>query len=498
MQNISIVWRWLARAMIPVFMVQMAVAQTGRLPDLGDPAQDSLTPAQEKRIAEEVLSEVRFHESSYLDDPEVEEILMALGHRLSKAGNTENQNFQFFVLKDPTINAFAMPGGVIGVHSGLITTTQTESELAAVLSHEMGHVEQHHMARMLSRQGGTTAVVLASVLLAVLVAHNSADAANAALAGGQAAMIQRQLSYSRDYEREADRIGLQILNSAGFDPQAMPDFFARMYQQTRTGENAAMSYLRTHPLTQDRIVDISGRVAQLPPHKVESSMDYMLLRAKIEVLQLGNLAAVATLRARQPKTRLEQAARWYGLTLAYLESRDFTSAHQALSQLQALKPDSPMADTLAAALASGEGHFEEAARVCQAAAGRYPTRRSTVYCEAEAWLAANRPQEALQAVDGPLRTDRQDYRLYMLQAKAYTALGRDGGAHRAQAEVYVLQGNRAAAIDQLQLAQRDRGGDYIEQASIDARLRELRSLEREGKDKDKDKDKKQDGDPPAR
>jgi beta-barrel assembly-enhancing protease len=483
--------RCLAGGLTFVLLAQTSLAQVTQLPDLGDPAQDYLTPAQEKQIAEEVLFQVHFHEQSYLDDPEIEEYLSALGRRLTSGGVTQNQNYQFFVLRDPTINAFAMPGAVIGVHTALIATTQTESELAAVFSHEMGHVEQHHMARMLARQSNTTAWALASLLLAVVAGRGgSADAAGAALMGGQAALIQRQLAYSRDNEREADRVGLRILYSAGFDPQGMTDFFKRMYQQTQIGENNAIPYLMTHPLTVDRITDIGARVSQLAPHPVTSSDNYMLVRAKVEVLQLGAHTAIARLQERPAKTRLEQLGRWYGLARAYLEDGKFVEAHKALTQLQALKPDSSMVATLAADLASAEKHFEEAARICHGAFEQYPARRSTVYCEAEAWLAAGKAQNALTAVDGPLRTNRQDYRLYMLEAKANTALGHDAQAHRSQAEVYVLQGNRSAAIDQLELAQRDRGGNYIEQASIDARLRELRALDKEDKDKkDRDRDR---------
>jgi predicted Zn-dependent protease len=391
------------------------------------------------------------------------------------------------VLKDPTINAFAMPGGVIGVHTALIAITQTESELASVFSHEMGHVEQHHMARMLARQSNTTVLALASLLLAVVVGvrGGSGDVAGAALMGGQAAIIQRQLAYSRDYEREADRMGLQILYSAGFDPQGMPDFFSRMYQQTRIGENNAIPYLMTHPLTMDRITDISGRVHQLPPHPVVSSDNYVLVRAKIEEMSLGGHLAIERLNDRKATGRLDQMGRWYGLARAYLEENRLAEARKALTQLQALKPDSSMVNMLDADIALAEKRFESAAQICHAAFSEFPVRRSLVYCEAEAWLAAGKPQNAFNAVDGSLRTNRQDYRLYVLQAKASTALGRDAEAHRAQAEVYVLQGDISAAIDQLELAQRDRGGDYISQASVDARLRELRALEKEDKDKPK-------------
>ena len=273
--------RVLALALASVFLTQSAFAQLNlQLPDLGDPAQAELTPVQERRIGEEALREIRL-DPSYLNDPEVESYLGALGNRLVSASRTLNRDFIFFALSDPTINAFAMPGGVIGVHSALILMTQSESELASVLGHEIGHIEQRHMVRMLSKQGNALAMVLASLLVAVLAGRNSPQAAEAAIATGQAAAIQNTLSYSRDFEREADRVGLQILDAAGFDTQGMPMFFERLLKTTRMVENNAPSYLRTHPLTSERIADIGARVKESHYRQVPDSADYVLVKAKL-------------------------------------------------------------------------------------------------------------------------------------------------------------------------------------------------------------------------
>jgi predicted Zn-dependent protease len=478
--------RVVAQLMIALLMAQTTLAQpmANSLPDLGDPAQDALSPAQEKRIAEEVMRTLHFREPSYLDDPEVEEYLNALGRTLTSTLPATANGFQFFVLKDPTINAFAMPGGVIGVHTGLIVTTEAESELASVLGHEIGHIEQHHMARMLSRQGNTTAMVLASLLLAVVAGINSPTAAGAVLMSGQAAAIQSQLSYSRDYEREADRVGLQILNSAGFDVRGMPAFFERLYQRTHSMENNAPAYLRTHPLTQDRIADIGARVHQMRAMPHPSSIDYTLVRAKLEVMQLGVRTAIPRFLEREAKTRQEQSARWYGLARAYLSDNQLDAADKAYAELRKLNPDTAMLAVLGSDIERGHARFDSAAKLCADARTRYPARRSLIYCETESWLAGGKANDALKVLDPLLRIPNGDYRLYVLQAKAETALGRTALAHRAQAEVYQLQGDLSAAVDQLQLAQRDGGGSFMEQAAIDARLREFKQLMQENKDKD--------------
>ncbi len=478
MQIHSASCRVLARLLIAALLIQPVGAQqlANRLPDLGDPAQQSLSPAQERRIAEEVMREVRFHEPTYLDDPEVEEYLAALGRALTSSPVVVGQNYQFFVLRDKTINAFAMPGGVIGLHTGLIATTTSESELASVMAHEVGHVEQHHMARMLARQGSSTALMIGSLLLAILAGRNSPAAAGAVLASGQAAAIQSQLSYSRDYEREADRLGLQILDSAGFDPEGMPSFFERMYAQTRGMDNNAPAYLRTHPLTQDRVTDIASRVRQLRAQPHPSSIDFALVRSKVEVLQDGSDLAASRLLVRKVVTAQEQSARWYGLARAWLADNQLDKATQALSELRKLRPDTSMLAMLAADIERARGHFDLAAKACRDAQKQYPLRRSLVYCEAESWLAGAKPEEALKVVDPLLRGASQDYRLYALQAKANEALGRTTHAHRAQADVYMLQGVLSSALDQLQIAQRAGGGDYMEQAALDARLREVKRL----------------------
>lgn len=489
MHTLTVLRRSLARGLIATLLVQTVFAQPlpGSLPDLGDPAQDALSPVQEKRIGEEALRTFRFREPSYLDDMEVEEYVNALGRTLAATSSEQGRSFQFFVLRDPTINAFAMPGGVIGVHTGLIMTSQAESELAAVLSHEIGHVVQHHIARMLSRQGSTAAMVLASLLVAVLAGRNSPTAAGAVLASGQAAAIQNQLAYSRDYEREADRVGLQILATAGFDVHGMPDFFERMYQRTRGMESGAPAYMRTHPLTQERIADIDGRVRQMQAMPHPSSIDYTLVRSKVEVLQLGAQAAIPRLLEREAKTRQEQAARWYGLARAYLATRKFDAAEKAYAELRRLNLDTSMPAVLGAEIERAQGRNEAAAKICADARVRYPLRHSLVACEAESWLVAGKPVEALRVLDPLLRVPGGDYRLYMLQGKAHTAAGQTALAHRAQAEVYVAQADFSAAIDQLQIAQRDGGGTFMEQAAIDARLRELKSIagNENGKDADR-------------
>lgn len=467
--------RLLATALAALMCVGPAFAQTDlHLPDLGDPSQAALSPAMEAKIGTEAFREFRA-EPNYVHDAEVREYLDTIGNRLVSVTTLRGQPFHFFALRDDTINAFSMPGGLVGVHTGLILTTQTESELASVLAHEIGHVEQHHIARMLSNQTLTAATVIASLLIAVLASGSHSQGTEAALATGQAMAINQQLSYSRDFEREADRIGFQTLQAAGFDVQAMPAFFERMQKANQLNEFNAVGYLSTHPLTGERIADMEGRAQHAPYKQVVDSIEYSLVRAKLDADIGAPQDAMARVMARTNSRPQDLLARAYEQTRINLRLRKFDAAAESLKQVQSLHLHSSMIDHLAADVATASGKPAEAAQICHDAEARYPAVRALVLCEAEAWLTAKQPQKTLDAVEPIIAQDRLDDRFFTLQAKAYAALGKTTEQQRAQAEVYVLMGNTAAAVEQLRLAQLGGGGDRIEQAAIDARLRELRA-----------------------
>ncbi|MDE2585019.1 MAG: M48 family metalloprotease, partial [Betaproteobacteria bacterium] len=215
------------------------------LPDLGDAAQSELSPQMEKQVGESIINEIRLRDPQYLDDPEITAYLEQIGGRLATASPDPSFGFNFFAMADPTINAFATFGGYVGVNTGLLMAAQTESELAGVLAHEISHVTQHHLARGMAKDKQQSTVAMIAMALALLAARNSPNGASAAIMGSQAAMVQSQLAFSRDFEREADRIGFQTLQKAGFDVRGMGDFFQRLQQATRLYENNAPAYMRT-------------------------------------------------------------------------------------------------------------------------------------------------------------------------------------------------------------------------------------------------------------
>lgn len=452
-----------------------APAQT--LPDLGDSSQTVLSLQQERQLGESIMRQIRASRQ-YLEDPEVTDYISALGYRLVAQGPSADERFEFFVIDDPSINAFALPGGFIGTHTGLITTAQSESEVAAVLGHEIAHVTQRHIARLFQQQKQAGIASLAAIALAILAARSSPDLASAAMAGAQYATIQTQLNFTRDNEREADRIGLQILERAGFDPAAMPAFLDRMQRAYRVYETNAPSYMRTHPLTYERIADVQGRVDNLGYRQVPDSLDFLLVRARLQVLSANARDSIQRYDdiLTERKTVHEVAAR-YGLVMSLLQAKDLERARKEARLLQKEAPGNAMVLALVARTLWVGGERKEALDLYASAIDAHPSRRGLLYDYAAALLEGGQAEEALRIVARAQQALPPDYRLYQLEARCHQVLGQRLQQHRAQAEAYLLRGSVPAAIEQLQIGLRSGDGDYFQLSSAEARLKELRALD---------------------
>ncbi|MBC7206133.1 MAG: M48 family metallopeptidase [Methyloversatilis sp.] len=466
--------RRLRKAVVALLLLPLA-APANTLPDLGDVAQADLPPSLERRIGESLWRDMRVRERSYINDPEISGYLNQLADRLVSKLPDSTQSFELFALRDPTLNAFAWPGGFIGVHTGLIVAAQSESELASVIAHEISHVTQRHIARLYSKRGEMSVIAIASLIIAALAARGNSQAAQAALVGGQAANIATQLAYTRDFEREADRIGIQMLDGAGFDTRGMAAFFERMQRSVRFYEANSPAYLRTHPLTTERIADAAARIQQTAYRQVPDSIDFLLVRAKLRAYDGDAREAMAEFesRLRDVQGNARVAAR-FGLAHAALRLRDFKRAQQELDGLRADGFVSPMLDNLGGRISLDAGRPAEAAERFRDGLSRSARARALLYGLIEALLADNRPEQALAVVNDEVSVTTQDPQLYQYQARTYALLGKRLAQHRAQAEAYVLNGQYQAAIEQLELAQRAADGDFYQQSAVDARLRELR------------------------
>jgi predicted Zn-dependent protease len=458
--------------LLALLLALAASARAEGLPDLGDSGQVALTPQMERRVGESIMRDIRLHDPAFYDDPEAAEYLNTLGTRLVSNSQDVRQDFEFFLVKDNTLNAFAMPGGYIGVHTGLIVTAQSESELAAVLSHEIAHVTQRHMARSVSKEGQAQTAMLLAMALAIISRNTQAGTAAAAI--GQAGAITAQIGFTREFEREADRLGYLTLEKSGFDVYAMPAFFERLQRAGRLYENNAPAYLRTHPVTTERIADAQNRIKGLAYKQTPDSLDFQLVRAKLRVDQGTPREALEVLESQLHDRKFSnEVAAHYGFAAALLRAKQPARAEAELAPLMKAS-DHPMFEGLAARIRQAKGDNKGAADGLKLALARYPNNRALNYAYVEALQASGRNREAMTLVEEQLKNYPRDARLFEMQAKGYAALGKRLMQHKAQAEVYVLQGSTPAAIEQLQLAQKSGDGDFYQLSSVEARLRDLR------------------------
>jgi predicted Zn-dependent protease len=431
------------------------------LPDLGGAGSASLSPLQERRLGESVMREIRAREPSYVEDPEVSEYLAQMGARLSAVMSGARYDFEFFVIRDPSINAFALPGGFVGVHTGLISTADTESELAAVLAHELSHVTQRHISRMFGQQEQMQIPVLAGLAAAIVLGLRRPDLAAGAIAATQGAAISASMGYSREFEREADRVGLDAMGAAGYDPRAMAVFFEKLQRATRIMDDGSFpSYLRSHPVTVERIADAQNKSEHMPYRQHLDSVDFYVVRAKLAAETGEPREAVARFEgAVRDKRYANEVAARYGLTSALLRAGRPKDAAQELERLLAAGGSGPMIETLGARVKRANGDLPGAVASLTRARTRYPQSRPVIYAYTEALQDSGRNKDAAA----------------VLQAKTYAALGKRLLQHQSQAEYYVLQGSLPAAIEQLQLARAAGDGDFYQLSMIDARLKDLRA-----------------------
>ncbi len=457
-------------------------ALADELPDLGESARAELSPQLERRIGERIMNEIRAREPNYVDDPEINDYLNRLGRRLVEASDNRGGSFHFFAIRDSSVNAFAMFGGFIGVNTGTLLTAQSESELAGVMAHEIAHVTQNHLARQIASAKQTTIPSLIAMAVGILAARSNASVASAAITSVQAGVVQKQLAYTRDFEREADRMGYQTLERAGFDVRGMGDFFTRLQKTNHLYENNAPVYLRSHPLTGERLSDMENRAHDAPYRQVLSSLDFHLVRAKLRAFSrtASEAAAEFSGQLREKKSASLTASR-YGLVVALLRAKNYAAAQREMDLLKAEKESSPLILGAAAEIRMGMGDFATAQAVLAEAVQRFPQARSLIYAYAEALFAGRQYAQALSFIEAQLFGNSGDFKLYGLQAKTYAALGKRLQQHRAQAEVYALQGQIGAAVEQLKLAQNSPDGDFYAQSAVDARLRELRKQQEDEK-----------------
>lgn len=483
------------------------------LPTLGDSERQELTPYMERKVGEIIMREFR-RDPDYVDDEPLSEYINNLGDSLVEAKpevrGEANYDFSFFIVRDSSINAFALPGGFIAVHSGLFLAAQSESELAGVVGHEIGHVAQRHIARMLGEERQNSMIPLVAMALAVLAARSSPDAAEALAIGGEGLALQRQLAFSRDAEREADRVGLQIMSTAGYDASGMVSFFGRMQKATRLYRDVP-AFLQNHPMTSERIADMQGRIGSMPYKQHVDSMAFRVIQARLRVLQDSTTQGLHDANAffqnqLEMNPHTEAVASKYGMAMVAMKRGEYDKAaallHQAREAAQRLAASHPdtsygaILDSLEIDIDMTAGKTDDAVKFADAARDRYPLSRGIAHQYAEALLAAGRRDEAIAYLRDQAQLYREEPQLQGLLAKAYAGEDKKALQHIALAEQYALDGTLLTAIDQLNMARKAGDATFYDNSVIDAREREFKErwndeqvMLNKKKDKDKDKDR---------
>lgn len=501
-----------ALCMLPAPWTITAAAAQSQLPALGESASGDFSPSAERALGDDIMRQIR-RDPDYLDDPVLLEDVSTIWRRLNNAGRQLGEitpemdaafSWEPFLVRDRTVNAFALPGGYIGINLGLIAMTTSSDELASVLAHEMSHVTQRHIVRSIGQDRRLSMVAIASMILGVLAASRAPQAAEALIVGGQAASVQGQLNFSRDMEREADRVGYGVLTTAGYSPAAMSSMFEKLEQATHLNDDGSYPYLRTHPLTAERIGEAKARMGTASP-VVPPDPVHMLLRERARVLMDQRAAALQPIVSEAAATDTSLApidllARAYAAALAADTLHDSRHAIALLdlvrTRAQALPPavhakvqrqldllraeiyltaqDAPDTD---AALAALSGDNSRPAMLLRARRALLP------HTGAADWRGA------AAALQTQVASQPGDATSWQLLAQVWQRLDQPLRAVRAEAEASAALGDISGAIERLRSAQKRAHAtgraDFVEASVIDARLSafeaEMRRLHEEEK-----------------
>lgn len=455
-------------------------AQPVGLPSMGSASSAELPPSLERTLGDAIMEQGR-RDPDYIGDPDISQYLTAMGRELAAyAPVSPEQRITVFGVRNPQINAFALPGGYIGINSGLLVTAQSESEVASVVAHEIGHVAQRHIARGMTQRSQSSGVMMAAVAAALLAAlSGSGDLAMGIAAFGQAAAVDRQLGFSRQAEQEADRAGFEMMRKAGYDPRGMVRMFDRLSNSARLNEGrGGGDYASTHPLSIQRMSDIENRVSEVSSTHPKSSDSFWYIRAKLRVMQARSSQAQRTAIEKlqldaKGATGLEQSAAWYGLAYAALQKNDLAQAEQALRNAQKEGQNSPEVAGLAVSLALAQGDNTRALALSQDAWQRWPDSQGIALSRVESLQKTGQDAIAVPFLQQRIKQWPDVPRLHQLLAQSQERLGQKVAARRTMAAYYDLTGALPTAVEQLQQA-RGMTNDFYVQSELDVQIRTLK------------------------
>jgi len=462
---------------ITLSVTHLSAVTTIDLPDIGDSTGNILSPEYERRLGQAFLNQIR-RQTDIINDPEVESYIQSIGYRLVAQSDNNSQLFTFFVINDSLINAFAAPGGIVGINSGTIMNSDSESELASVMAHEIAHVTQRHMARSAEMQQKMSIPMMAAMLGAILIASQNSQAGAAAIAAVQGGAVQAQINFTRYNEEEADRVGMQLLLRSDFNPNGMPKFFKKLQQNSRYSAQAP-EFLRTHPITTNRIADAEARASTSNVgDNFEESRTYQYIRTKLAVRSYKN--PIDAVNNFQNLVNHNQGANniailKYGLALAYLEAKNYDSARLQLDKLLANDRENTSLMLAMADLEVRQQHYDSAIKLYANMHKLFPDYRPLILLYAETLLTAKRPEQARVILENYSKFHTPDITYYEYLTRAEAESGNIINSSMANAEYYFLTGETRVAIEQLKsiLRQNRTRPDYYQEQRILSRITQL-------------------------
>jgi len=475
--NAAILCLLLTYLFLTTITPRTSLASSSGLPQLGDNSSGIISPEKEKVLGRAWLRQLRA-QAPTISDPLLYDYLEHLVYLLASNSELTEPQIELIIINSSQINAFAVPGGIIGINAGLLLHAHTEDELAAVMAHEIAHLSQRHFARGLDFNRQTSWANVAALLASVaILATAGGEAGMAAIATSQAAAIDQQLRFSRHNEREADRIGIQTLINADLSPHAMPDFFEQLLQSTRYSGEQPPAFLLTHPVTQERISDIRNRVQHLPAKRQSQNLDFYLMKMRTSVEYTRDKASftkeLEDNLARQSSANMEVTR--YGLANTHQESNLFDKALQEINLLLLARPENIIYLTTKAEILNDAGRYSEAQAICEVALSITPDNFPLSVAYAEALTRNKQPDKAINILKHQInRKPGTPYLWYQL-SEAYGKHGDIANVHGSRAEYLFLTGRTNKALEQLRYAIAATKENFVLQSKLKKRAEQIKA-----------------------
>ena len=456
-----------------IFIFLSCIVMANNLPELGNYSSSKISESDEIFIGRQILFQVN-QSDSIIRDIEISDYLDLLGKRLINASTDPAKKIEFFIVSDPSINAFAMLGGVIGVHSGLFLASNTESELASVISHEIAHINQKHISRFLLQQERTSYQSTFIMAVALLLARSNPQLASTAMAGASAGSVQGALDFTRENEKEADRVGIQTLNKAGFDVRGARDFFTTLKQANQFSGGAAPAFLQTHPITSNRINDIEDRLKDFPYKQRVDNQTFHYVKGKLKAL-LDNKEDTKNILEKNIKNKIyiNEGGERFALAYIYLIDNEFIKSYEQMQWLFDNEQSNPMLSQLYINYLIKINKVTEAKKIYEQNLNFFPSNRSFIYGLADLYLETQDSEKAIKLLKENEQKFSQDPILYKLFAKGYANQGKKLLQYENLAEAAYYNFNLQEAIIRMDLAIKANDGDFYQKSRVESRLKQF-------------------------